>query len=572
MTSFSPELSPPLSIPNTSPPRGRFEFWCAITSLVIAILSYSSIISYPLIDTDEFNYITASRQMVEQGDWITPHFNGEARVVKPILVYWIFAAAFKIFGVHIAVARLCSAAAAMSGVLVTGLTGRHLLGTRAGLLAAVFAAGHLTVLHLSHSASVDTTLWAFTALANYATIRILFPLENTTPPNWCGYLFFVATALAFLTKGPVALAWCFVPLLWPIFRRDIPAIKRFPWARGILIALILVVPWASFFLYYNWHQIHDMLFNPASHESYSQFASPVQSLKDMSRIFPQILVSILPWIPLIILALLTPRLPGFTQQIRCIGFLIFWLAALLIILTLAHNKSERYMLTPIAPTALLLAGWFDAALNSPKMRSGLSMVTLSYGIITAVLSIPIILVIFNSPHDDTRRLWAHVAVLLVCAEILLRHWRSPRLHQILPAIVVSVLYLNMFLLDWTTMPLTGATIASLAPEVESTLPPDKPILMAGGLSARYLVYMARRPEQEVRTPQQLLDALGTAQAIIIREKDWSQVPQSQRDLFTTAAQCMVPRDPPVISADLDDNREPGLLLVRKTPPATQPPN
>src|SRR5208282_264265 len=124
-----------------------------------------------------FDYITAARQMVQQGDWITPHFYGEARLVKPILFYWILIIAFKIFGIHIAIARLCSAAASAAAVVMIWLTGRHLLGKRAALLTAVIAAGHLTVVQLSRAASVDTSLWAFTSVATYAFIRVALPVE-----------------------------------------------------------------------------------------------------------------------------------------------------------------------------------------------------------------------------------------------------------------------------------------------------------------------------------------------------------------------------------------------------------
>src|SRR5208282_3795820 len=106
------------------PPRSRLDRWAAIIALLLTLFSYSNIQRFPFVDPDEFDYITAARQMVVQGDWITPHFNGEARLVKPILFYWILIIAFKIFGIHIAVARLCSAAASAAAVIMIWLTGR----------------------------------------------------------------------------------------------------------------------------------------------------------------------------------------------------------------------------------------------------------------------------------------------------------------------------------------------------------------------------------------------------------------------------------------------------------------
>jgi hypothetical protein len=81
--------------------------------------------------------------------------------------------------------------------------------------------------------------------------------------------------------------------------------------------------------------------------------------------------------------------------------------------------------------------------------------------------------------------------------------------------------------------------------------------------------MANRPEREVRTPQELLASIDTDQAIILREKDWQAVPADIRDQFTIAAHCVVQKDPPVISPNLDRNRDPAVLVVRIAP-ATRP--
>jgi len=572
MTSTIPEIPPPAPASPAAPmpPRGGLERWCGWIALTLAALSLLSIRSYPFYDPDEFNYIDASRGMVEQGDWITPHFNGEARVVKPVLFYWIVAATFKIFGAHVALARLCSAAAEAAGVVMVGLTARHLLGNRAALLAALFAAGHLSVAQLSHVASVDPTLWAFTAVANCAFIRVAFPLDDGALSRGCGYLFFAATALALLTKGPVALVWCLVPFLWLIIRRDWAALGRFPWVRGVLLMLLLVVPWASFFIARNAHQLKAMLWESTSHESYAQFAGPTSSLGDAARILEQLLPSIGPWLPLIILALVGGWRAGFNAKTRCGAFLIFWLATLLLILTLAHNKSFRYMLTPIGPTCLLLAGWFDAALDDPKTRRGLSVAAISYGIVTALLAVPILVVIFANPHEETRWLWGHVAVLAICSEMLLRSWRSGRIHRLLPAMVVGVIYVNMFVANLSIPPLTGTTMATLGGVIERSVPPDQPFVAAGGLSPRYLVYFSRRLMRDVRTPGQLAAALETAPACLVRQRDWDQVPPQMRAPFVTVAHCIVPRRPPILSPVLAKNREEAILVVRQSLAATQP--
>jgi 4-amino-4-deoxy-L-arabinose transferase-like glycosyltransferase len=546
------------------PPRGRLEKWAAIAALLLTVLSYSNIQRFPFVDPDEFDYITAAREMVEHHDWITPHFNGEARLVKPILFYWILGAAFKVFGVHIAVARLCSAAASGVAIFMIWMAARYLLGARAALIAAVIAAGHLTVVQLSRAASVDTSLWAFTSIATYAFIRIGLPDENRPAPPWMGYLFFVATALGVLVKGPVGLVWCLIPMLWLIFRRDWATLKRFPWIIGTIVALVLIVPWAVVFYHRNAQQLSLLLFNRQSHESYFQFSALIHSVSGALKIFGQLFPSVLPWIPFMVAAALAGKNGRFNSRRPCLGFLVFWLAAVMIVLTLADRKSTRYMLTPIAPTAMLIAGWLDAAYDNPKIAWTLSAAAITYGVSMAILIVPLLLLIFCNPHDDTRWLWAHVGVLLIASDFLLRHWRNPQVHRILPSIVLGVISVNTYLGGWSIPPLAGKTWMSLAPTVTASLAPDQPLITASGLSPRNLVYLSRRRIVEVRTFDQLLQALPTAQAVLVRQTDWDKVPADLKAPFYIADQCVVQKNPPVFSLDLSDNREPALLVVHRS--------
>jgi len=54
--------------------------------------------SVTLFDVDEAVFSEASKEMVEGGNWITPTYNGENRYDKPILLYWLMAGSYKIFG------------------------------------------------------------------------------------------------------------------------------------------------------------------------------------------------------------------------------------------------------------------------------------------------------------------------------------------------------------------------------------------------------------------------------------------------------------------------------------------
>ena len=68
--------------------------------------------------------------MVATGDYVTPVFNGEPRVNKPVLSYWIVAGLYRLFGVSVAVERVGIAIGAMGIMLAAFLIGRALRSTR----------------------------------------------------------------------------------------------------------------------------------------------------------------------------------------------------------------------------------------------------------------------------------------------------------------------------------------------------------------------------------------------------------------------------------------------------------
>ena len=56
-------------------------------------------------DSDEAFYAESAREMVESGDWVTPHYNYEFRFQKPILYYWLVSATYRVWGIGEAAAR-----------------------------------------------------------------------------------------------------------------------------------------------------------------------------------------------------------------------------------------------------------------------------------------------------------------------------------------------------------------------------------------------------------------------------------------------------------------------------------
>lgn len=155
-----------------------------------------------LTDPDESAYVESVREMRENGEWLIPHLYGQPILDKPILIYWVIGASFRLFGENAFAARIPSVLAGVALLFVLRRLGTLLLGSaRAGLLSALVLVSSLEFVLLGRAAVTDMLLTLF------CTLAILLSLERL----WAGgskHLPLAAAAcigLAVLTKGPIGL-------------------------------------------------------------------------------------------------------------------------------------------------------------------------------------------------------------------------------------------------------------------------------------------------------------------------------------------------------------------------------
>src|SRR5207248_6658485 len=110
---------------------------CGILFLACVLFHTIGTWSVPLIDRDEPRFAEASREMIERGDYIVPHFNNQLRLDKPPLAYWAQIASYKIFGENDFAARFPSAVAAALVALSIFAFGKRIGGDGVGWRAAI---------------------------------------------------------------------------------------------------------------------------------------------------------------------------------------------------------------------------------------------------------------------------------------------------------------------------------------------------------------------------------------------------------------------------------------------------
>jgi 4-amino-4-deoxy-L-arabinose transferase-like glycosyltransferase len=219
-------------------PQTRLAHYAVLLS-VAGLLFLPALGSPSLWDIDEGHNAETAREMLEAENWTVPVFNGELRVDKPILLYWLQLAAYRTFGVGEFAARLPSALAAMLTVLLTYELGCRLFDPRTGLLGGIILASSLLFCGSAHFANPDALLNACTVLT------FLFFVSGYQRGNsyfliWIGF----STGLGFLAKGPVALVLPAAVIgLFLLWQRELRRLWSVQLLRGLLLWALVAVPW-----------------------------------------------------------------------------------------------------------------------------------------------------------------------------------------------------------------------------------------------------------------------------------------------------------------------------------------
>lgn len=212
----------------------------AIILLSVFLCYFINIAYLPLWDPDEPYYVEAGREMIQKNDYITPFFNYEPRLNKPIFFYWLQIFSGKIFGFNEFSARFPSFICGIALLWLIYKLGSLLYNKKTGLTAALISATSFEVYVLSRQAVTDMCLAFFMTLAIYGYASV--QAEKQSEGKW--YLFYIGTAFAVITKGPVGLLLpggvIFIIML---IQKDFTIIKRMKVLKGILIFILIASPW-----------------------------------------------------------------------------------------------------------------------------------------------------------------------------------------------------------------------------------------------------------------------------------------------------------------------------------------
>jgi 4-amino-4-deoxy-L-arabinose transferase-like glycosyltransferase len=302
-----------------------------------------------------------------EGGTVTPILYGQPWLEKPALYYWRAMSFFKEFGVSDWSARLPSSSGAALLIVLIYL---HMRRFRPGgqLDAALITASCVAIIGFARGASTDMQLAAPFCIGMLGW----YAWYETGKKYWLFDLYFFGAA-ATLAKGPVApfLALSII-LLFLGLRREWSALRRTIWIPGILLYLVMVLPWyvevqrknptfvKSFFLEHNLERFATNLY---------------QHRQPFWYYIAVLLIGLMPWTVLAIRALVEALKTSIAEwkvslnPKRYLGhsrtgdafpeFLVLWALFPIVFFTFSKSKLPGYILPSIPPVTILTGDYLN---------------------------------------------------------------------------------------------------------------------------------------------------------------------------------------------------------------------
>jgi 4-amino-4-deoxy-L-arabinose transferase-like glycosyltransferase len=423
---------------------GRFAVVLTGIILVAAAAYLSLAYNWPKFSRAEVFFAECVREMFQADNLVTPLYHGTPFFDKPILAYWFIALSYKILGVSHFAARVPAVFMALGTVALTALGGKHLFGSRQGILAACVLASSLMFMSFANLCMSDMNLVFFDTLS----LSLLYlSLENDKKRSIFLYIGSLSMGLAFLTKGPVGIvlpaisfaAYLTLSKQW----QKIELVKHV--LPCTLILLGAGVPWFMAAFRQNGGGALSYFF---IHENLERFAgSTYDTHRPIWFMLQSLLAGMLPWsifLPFagfdsvkLILAKSKNAALALAENANKHIYLWLWIAVVCGFFSVSRGKIDYYVL-PVYPAASLLIGNFliAGADQKSKLVKFFSYFAPTVLICAGAASVFFLPRFFNAEQIDG---WSVMpSILLVCGALMLTFSLKSEIHKAFKMLFVSV--------------------------------------------------------------------------------------------------------------------------------------
>lgn len=367
---------------NSCPPAAILSvLWLGAIAIVAFLWNLGGV---GLVDETEPLFAEAARQMLVTDNWITPYFNGETRFDKPPLIYWLMAIAYRFVGVNEWGVRLPSALAAIA-LTAFGFYTLHQVATLkknrlrslpwigSALIALnpqTIAWGRIGVSDMLLSGCMGSALFAF-------FLGYIRGDKNRIQFNSWYLIFYLLTALAVLTKGPIGIV---LPALiigsFSLYAGTFRQVWREmrPLFGGILF-LLITLPWYVLVTLENGQSYLQSFFGYHNFERFTQVVN--HHAAPWYFYFIVVAIGFAPWsiyLPVAIARTNFWNRRYWQKQDRAnqLGlFAFFWLICIFLFFTVAVTKLPSYVLPLMPATAILVALFWSHLIDSENICKNL---------------------------------------------------------------------------------------------------------------------------------------------------------------------------------------------------------
>jgi 4-amino-4-deoxy-L-arabinose transferase-like glycosyltransferase len=332
--------------------------WSKIVLIILLglILYCYNIGGWDLWNPDEPRYAQVAKEMVESGNWILPHLNGDVYHEKPPLVFWLVTLSFKICGSFSEfAARFPIALLSILILVITYFLGKTLFNPLTGFLSSLILATNIEYFWLSRRLDLDIpiTLFILLSLASFYQ-----GYQREKGRRWYYLSFFFLIGLATLAKGPVGFI---IPLLTIVIylalKGELKKLKEMRFGVGSLLFLLTLSAWIipaafqggkAYFQEIVFHQTVNRFFDTWAHH---------QPFYYYFQVFP---ADFLPWTIFLPAALIWGFQGWRKKKEGDYLFPLVWLIVVFTFFSFSSGKRELYIL-PLYPAAAMITGklWAD---------------------------------------------------------------------------------------------------------------------------------------------------------------------------------------------------------------------
>jgi len=346
----------------TSTERTRLVLDLLILGACCYFLFFWGAGTFGLLGADEPRYAQIAREMNERHDWVTPRLNGTAWLEKPVLYYWRASVAFRMFGVNEFAARFPSATfAALVALAAYFFMRRFRSGSE--MDAALITSASAAMIGFAHGASTDMQL-----AAPFTVAMLCWFAWYRTQRSWLLALFYFFMAVGTLAKGPVAPGLAAVIILtFGVARRDWKAAIRTLWIPGIMLFLLIALPWFVLVQLQNPQFFRVFIIE----HNLARFSTDMyRHVQPFWYYVPVMLLSTMPWTLIFIAAVVEgvrrwkhSCAEAIADDDGLTEFLLLWIVIVVLFFSISRSKLPGYILPAAPPCMILLADFLQRKLT-----------------------------------------------------------------------------------------------------------------------------------------------------------------------------------------------------------------